>query len=55
MYKKLGFPVQAEEISVDNELLKDALLYAKDYRDRYTVFKTADELGILEKLVEKVI
>lgn len=55
MYKKLGGPENASQIGIEKNLLHDALLYAKDYRDRYTVFKTAEELGILEEIVETII
>lgn len=54
-YKILKGPIAADDIGIEKELLKDALLYAKDYRDRYNVFKTAEELGVLEKIVESII
>ena len=55
IYKKLGAPFTAQEIGINRELLLDALLYAKDYRSRYTVFKSVAELGVLEELVEKIV
>ncbi|MGI6705711.1 MAG: sn-glycerol-1-phosphate dehydrogenase [Clostridia bacterium] len=55
IYEKMGFPISSDQIGIDKELLKDAMLYAKDYRDRYSVFKAANELGILEELMEMVI
>lgn len=55
MYSILNGPLTADDIGIETDLLKDALLYAKDYRDRYTVFKTAEELGLLEQLVESII
>ena len=55
LYDRLGAPKKAEEIGIDQALLRSALLYAKDYRDRYSVFHAAAELGILEELVEEVI
>lgn len=51
--EKIGSPVTAKEIGIDQELLLKALLYGKDYRSRYTVFKSADELGILDELLER--
>lgn len=54
-YEELNGPLTAADIGIEKELLKDALLYAKDYRDRYNVFKTAEELGILRKLVDALI
>ncbi|MFW6256664.1 MAG: sn-glycerol-1-phosphate dehydrogenase [Bacillota bacterium] len=54
LYRKLEFPLSAKEINIDDQLMKDALLYGKDYRERYTVFKTMDELGVLEKYVAEI-
>ncbi len=53
--KKVASPLTAEEIGVEDELLKKALMCAKDYRSRYTLFKSADEVGLLEEIVEKVL
>jgi glycerol-1-phosphate dehydrogenase [NAD(P)+] len=53
--KELGAPTTAPEIGIDEELLRHTLLYAKDYRSRYTVFKTLDELGLLNETIEKVL
>jgi hypothetical protein len=52
--KKIGALCSAAEIGVDRSILEDELIRGKDYRGRYIRFKTAAELGILEKLVAKV-
>ena len=54
-YKVLNAPLTALDIGIEKSLLKDALMYAKDYRDRYTVFKTAEELGLLEEIVNSLV
>ncbi len=54
-YNVLNAPLTALEIGIEKSLLKDALMYAKDYRDRYTVFKTAEELGLLEEIVNSLV
>ncbi|MFO7636508.1 MAG: iron-containing alcohol dehydrogenase [Clostridia bacterium] len=54
-YKALGGKTSALEIGIDPDLLKKSLLYAKDYRSRYTVFKTAEELGMLHAVIEGVL
>ncbi len=54
VYQQLSLPLSAGEISVKQDMLQDSLIYAKDYRERYTLFKTADELGILENMVGRV-
>lgn len=42
----LGFPMTAEEIGIDSELLNLSMHCAKDYRSRYTLFKLIDEFGL---------
>lgn len=54
-YKILDAPLTAGEIGIEKPLLKDALMYAKDYRERYTIFKTAEELGLLEEIVNSLV
>ena len=54
IFEKIGVPLNAAEIDIDRDLLENALLYAKDYRKRYSVFNLANELGILPKLVSQV-
>ena len=42
----LGFPLTAQEIGIDRELLNLSMHCARDYRSRYTLFKLIDELGL---------
>lgn len=53
--KKLGAPVEASEIGVGEELLKVTLKCAKDYRSRYNVCKTLDEIGVLDEFINKIL
>lgn len=53
IYRNLGYPTRAADIGVDNHLLLNSLLHAKEYRSRYSIFKSAHELGLLPKLVQK--
>ena len=55
VYHKMDYPWPAQAIGIDDQLLLNSLLYAKEYRNRYTVFKSAHELGVLDKLVAQVI
>lgn len=55
IFQRLGSPITAADIGIDASLLEDTLLCAKDYRNRYTIFKTADEIGVLEEIVAKVL
>ena len=45
--KRLGAPLTMEELGVDNDIVNMGVHCAKDYRTRYTLFKTLDELGII--------
>jgi len=49
--KRLGAKLTLEELGVDDDIINMAVNCAKDYRTRYTLFKTMDELGILEKYI----
>ncbi|MGB3984889.1 MAG: sn-glycerol-1-phosphate dehydrogenase [Limnochordia bacterium] len=55
IYREIGYPWPAKAIGIDDRLLLNSLLYAKEYRNRYTVFKSAHELGVLDKLVSQVL
>jgi len=52
--KELGAPTTAQEIGIDDELLYRTLYCSKDYRSRYTVFKTLDELGLLKGFIQEM-
>ena len=45
----LGAPLTPEDCGVDAELLNMSMHCAKDYRTRYTLFKTLDECGLLKE------
>lgn len=55
IFQRLGSPITAADIGIDASLLEDTLLCAKDYRNRYTIFKTADEIGVLDEIAAKVL
>ena len=46
---RLGAQMTPADCGVDNELLNLSMHCAKDYRTRYTLFKTLDECGLLEE------
>lgn len=54
VYADLGLAWKAKDIGIEDELLLNSLLYAKEYRSRYTVFKSAQELGVLPELAQQV-
>lgn len=54
IYRRLGFPPAAKDVEIDEDLLVSSLKYAKDYRIRYSVFKSANEMGMLEDIVERI-
>ena len=47
--RELGAPMTMAELGVDAEMEKVSMHCAKDYRTRYTLFKTLDEVGLLQK------
>ncbi len=49
--KRLGAKLTLEELGVDQDIINMSVNCAKDYRTRYTLFKTMDELGILDKYI----
>lgn len=46
-----GCPIRIDEIGVSCDELRDALLYAKEMRARFTVFDLADYLGCLQDII----
>jgi glycerol-1-phosphate dehydrogenase [NAD(P)+] len=50
-----GASIMPEDVDVDRELLREALLNAKDVRSRYTVLRAAEMLGWLEEITDEVV
>ncbi|MGQ9631226.1 MAG: sn-glycerol-1-phosphate dehydrogenase [bacterium] len=50
-----GAPQTIKEIEVSEEGLRDALIYARELRTRYTAFDLAATLGVLEPLADEII
>jgi len=50
--KVLNAHLTPEEEGIDTELLNVSMHCAKDYRTRYTLFKTIDECGLLEEYLK---
>ena len=48
---RLGAVMTLEDLGVDKDIINMGVNCAKDYRTRYTLFKTMDELGILDKYI----
>ena len=46
--RRLGAQMTPADCGVDEHLLNVSMHCAKDYRTRYTLFKTLDECGLLE-------
>ena len=55
LLKDIGCPYSPSQINVDDSLLKDTFLYCKEIRPRYTVFQTVYDLGLMDKLSDRVI
>lgn len=52
---KLDAPTKPHQIGVPEEMAKQALLYAKEIRDRYTVLQLLWDLGELEAFADSII
>ena len=55
MLKNTGCPCTPEDALLDRALVKHALLYCKETRVRYTIFRMADDLAILGELTEDIL
>lgn len=53
--RKLDAPTKPHEIGVPKEMARQAILYAKEIRNRYTVLQLLWDLGELERFVDMVI
>lgn len=51
----IGCPCTSAQINVDDMLLKETFLYCKEIRPRYTVFQTVYDLGLMDRLSDRVI
>lgn len=49
--KRLGAKLTLPELGVDDDIIRMGVNCAKDYRTRYTLFKTMDELGVLKDYI----
>jgi len=50
--KELGAPMEAKDLGVSDEIRNMSMHCAKDYRTRYTLFKTLDECGLLDEYLK---
>ena len=53
--KQLKAPTTPREIGVEKEMARQAILYAKEIRDRYTVLQLLWDLGELEHFADMII
>jgi glycerol-1-phosphate dehydrogenase [NAD(P)+] len=49
-----GCPVRASQVSVSRDDLRDAILYSRLMRDRYTILDLVDAMGLLEQWAEEM-
>lgn len=50
--RHVGGATAPEELGIDRSLVKEALRYALDMRERYTVLRLYNELGLTEKAID---
>jgi len=52
---KAGANFTPQILGIEQNLVEEALLYAKEIRPLYTILRLADDLGILEEKIKKII
>ncbi|MBQ8345578.1 MAG: sn-glycerol-1-phosphate dehydrogenase [Clostridia bacterium] len=52
---KLDAPTKPHQIGIEKEMAKEAILYAKEIRDRYTVLQLLWDLGELENFADRIV
>lgn len=53
--QRAGANFTPQALGIEQNLMEEALLYAKEIRPHYTILRLADDLGILEEKVKKII
>ena len=54
MMASLGEPVNPRQIGISSELVRDAVILAKEVRNRFTILQVLWDLGLLDIYAEKV-
>ena len=54
MMAALGEPVNPEQLGISSELVYDAVILAKEVRNRFTILQVLWDLGLLEEYARKV-
>ena len=55
MLSELGAPINPAQVGVDDKSVYDGIIYAKELRDRYTLFQLLWDLGIEDEMAEKAV
>lgn len=50
----LGEPVKPQQIGISKELVRDAVILAKEVRNRFTILQVLWDLGLLEEYAKKI-
>lgn len=50
----IGEPTKPQQIGISKELVRDAVILAKEVRNRFTILQVLWDLGLLEKYAEKI-
>lgn len=54
MMTALGEPVKPQQLGISRELVRDAVILAKEVRNRFTILQVLWDLGLLEEYAEKI-
>lgn len=55
LLRSVGLPALPSEIGIDDQLLKDSMMYGNDVRERYTTLQLVSELGLMDRLSDQVV
>ena len=54
MMASLGEPISPRQIGISSELVRDAVILAKEVRNRFTILQVLWDLGLLDAYAEKI-
>ncbi|WP_129724388.1 sn-glycerol-1-phosphate dehydrogenase [Xylanivirga thermophila] len=48
LLKRAGIPIRPQDVGIDREMVQDAILYAKELRQKYTILQLLGDMGLLK-------
>ncbi|MCI6859200.1 MAG: sn-glycerol-1-phosphate dehydrogenase, partial [Eubacterium sp.] len=54
LLQSLGAPVRPSQVGISDEMTRDAIILAKEIRDRFTLLQMLWDTGLLESYAEEI-